>query len=85
MVTNIKSSAAEALYAPDMASLSTKESVNVATNLYPKYRMEIVWPILIIHAYLNLAGLYGIYLMLTSAKVLTGVWGMYIRCFMCIS
>jgi hypothetical protein len=34
------------------------------------------------HIYLNSAALYGVYLMLTSAKVLTGLWGMCI--WMCV-
>jgi hypothetical protein len=28
------------------------------------------------HIYLNVAALYGAYLILTSAKILTGIWGM---------
>jgi hypothetical protein len=41
-----------------------------------KYRREIVWPNVAMHIYLNVAALYGAYLMLTSAKILTGIWGM---------
>jgi hypothetical protein len=60
--------------------LSPNELRNDATKPPLKYRREIVWPNVVVHVYLNLAGLYGAYLMLTSAKVLTGIWGMYIRC-----
>jgi hypothetical protein len=28
------------------------------------------------HFYLNVAALYGAYLMFSSAKILTGIWGM---------
>jgi hypothetical protein len=37
-----------------------------------------VWPNVVMHAYLNLAALYGAYLMFTSAKVLTAMWGRYV-------
>jgi stearoyl-CoA desaturase (delta-9 desaturase) len=60
--------------------LASNELRNDATKPCLKYRREIVWPNVVLHAYLNLAALYGAYLMLTSAKVLTGIWGRYVRC-----
>jgi stearoyl-CoA desaturase (delta-9 desaturase) len=42
-----------------------------------KYKREIVWRNVILFAYLHLAAVYGAYLMLVSAKILTSVWGVY--------
>jgi hypothetical protein len=63
----------------DTTLLPSNELRNDATKPYLKYRREIVWPNVVMHAYFNLAALYGAYLMLTSAKVLTGIWGRYVR------
>jgi hypothetical protein len=81
MVRNLKTSPTEVPWAPDTALLSSYELRKGTAKAPLKYRREIVWPLVIAHGYLNLAALYGVYLMLTSAKVLTGVWGMYMRSF----
>lgn len=39
-----------------------------------KYRRQIVWRNVILFVYLHVAALYGAYLMLTSAKILTTIW-----------
>jgi hypothetical protein len=76
MVPNIKPLATEVSCGPDTALVSSKEPTDVTAKPPLEYRRQIVWSVLIVHAYMNLAALYGVYLMLTSAKILTGVWGM---------
>jgi stearoyl-CoA desaturase (delta-9 desaturase) len=46
-----------------------------------KYNRQIVWRNVILFAYLHLAAVYGAYLMLTSSKILTTVWGVYFNKF----
>jgi stearoyl-CoA desaturase (delta-9 desaturase) len=79
MAPNVTTSLAEVSRTPDTALLSSNDLRKDATKPCLKYRREIVWPNVVVHAYLNLAALYGAYLMLTSAKVLTGIWGRYVR------
>jgi stearoyl-CoA desaturase (delta-9 desaturase) len=43
----------------------------------PKYRVQIVWRNVILFAYLHLAAVYGAYLMASSAKIITSIWGVY--------
>lgn len=52
---------------PSETSMQPKEK--------PKYKLEIVWRNVIIFGYLHLASLYGLYLALTSAKLLTTLFG----------
>jgi stearoyl-CoA desaturase (delta-9 desaturase) len=42
-----------------------------------KYRRQIVWRNVILFVYLHVAAVYGAYLMLTSAKIITTVFGVY--------
>jgi hypothetical protein len=55
---------------------SASEISDAVKKLALEYRREIVWPNVVIHTYLNVAALYGVYLMLTSAKILTFSCGM---------
>ena len=83
MALNVTSSATEALCTPETTLHSSSEiRAGVGTPAL-KYRREIIWPNVIMHIYLNVAALYGTYLMLTSAKILTGIWGMF--CMYCIA
>lgn len=41
-------------------------------------KLELVWRNIILFAYLHLVGLYGIYLMFTSAKLYTSIFGEYL-------
>jgi stearoyl-CoA desaturase (delta-9 desaturase) len=77
MAPNVTSSPTEVLCTPETTLHSSSEirAAGVKKSAL-KYRREIVWPNVVMHIYLNLAALYGIYLMLTSAKILTGIWGM---------
>jgi stearoyl-CoA desaturase (delta-9 desaturase) len=77
MAPNLTASPAEVPRGHDTKVPTSNGPRSDVTELYPKYRREIVWPNVVMHAYFNLAALYGAYLMLTSAKVLTGVWGTY--------
>jgi hypothetical protein len=79
MAPNVTTSPTEVPCTSDTPLLSSNELKNGATKPCLKYRRKIVWPNVVMHAYLNLAALYGAYLMLTSAKVLTGIWGRYVR------
>jgi hypothetical protein len=78
MVPNI-TSPVEVTCSSDTALLSSRSSSKNAYKNFLKFKTEIAWRSVLLHSYLNLAGLYGLYLMLTSAKLLTGVWGMYVR------
>jgi stearoyl-CoA desaturase (delta-9 desaturase) len=78
MAPNITSSPTEVECTAGTEPLSSKEVKNDVSELSLKYRREIVWPNVVMHAYLNLAAVYGVYLMLTSAKILTGFWGMHV-------
>lgn len=40
-----------------------------------KYVRKIVWKNVIIFSYINLAALYGILLIITSARIYTTIWG----------
>jgi len=42
-----------------------------------KYRRQIVWRNVMLFIYLHMAAVYGAYLMLTSAKIITTVFGVY--------
>lgn len=43
------------------------------------YKVQIVWRNVILFVYLHAAALYGAYLMFTSAKILTSIWGEFSR------
>jgi hypothetical protein len=76
MAPNVTSSSTEVLCTPETTLHSSSEISAGVEKSALKYRREIVWRLVVIHIYLNLSALYGIYLMLTSAKILTGIWGM---------
>ena len=78
MAPNVTSSATEVLCTPETTLRSSSEIRAEVEKPALKYRREIVWPNVVMHIYLNVAALYGTYLMLTSAKLLTGIWGMCI-------
>jgi stearoyl-CoA desaturase (delta-9 desaturase) len=77
MAPNVTSSPNDITRTAETTPLPTNE-ISTAAEPSLKYRREIVWPNVVVHAYLNMAALYGVYLMFTSAKILTGVWGMYL-------
>ncbi|XP_071440119.1 acyl-CoA Delta-9 desaturase-like [Hetaerina americana] len=58
------------LFEDDLAATETKES----TPINFEFKAKIVWRNVILFAYLHLAALYGLFLMLTSAKLLTVIW-----------
>ena len=76
MAPNVTSSPTEDLCTPETTLHSSSEIRAGVEKPALKYRREIVWPNVVMHIYLNVAALYGAYLMLTSAKILTGIWGM---------
>lgn len=46
-------------------------------HLEPENRKpQLVWRNIILFGYLHLAALYGVYLMFTSARIYTSLWGM---------
>jgi stearoyl-CoA desaturase (delta-9 desaturase) len=76
MAPNVTSSPTDVLCTPEATLHSSNEIRAGVEKPTLKYRREIVWSNVFLHMYLNLAALYGAYLMLTSAKMLTGLWGM---------
>ena len=77
MVPNVTSSSTEVSCTPKSTLHSSSEIRDAVKKLPLKYRREIVWPNVVTHTYFNVAALYGAYLMLTSAKILIGICGMY--------
>lgn len=53
------------------------EGETVENNKYQPYRYQrkIVWRNVALFAYLHIAALYGAYLMFSSAKIATSIWG----------
>lgn len=76
MAPNVTRSPTEVLCTPEHTLHSSSEIRAGVEKPALKYRREIVWSNVVMHIYLNVAALYGAYLMLTSAKILTGIWGM---------
>jgi hypothetical protein len=76
MAQNVTSSPTEVLCTRENTLHSSNEKCDGVEKPALKYRTEIVWPLLFMHIYLNVMAFYGVYLMLTSAKILTGIWGM---------
>jgi hypothetical protein len=80
MAPNVTSAADEVPCTTDTRQLSRNETKSTVSVEPPqKYRTKIVWPNVVMHVYINLVALHGLYLMFTSAKVLTAAWGMYLR------
>nr|BBF94998.1 acyl-CoA Delta(11) desaturase [Orthetrum albistylum] len=76
MAINVNSSPTGVLFEEDLVDVKNggvKQTKKVESNP-PKYKREIVWRNVILFGYLHIAAVYGFYLMLTSAKVLTIVW-----------
>lgn len=40
-------------------------------------KLQLVWRNIILFGYVHAAGLYGLYLLLTSARIYTGIFGMF--------
>jgi hypothetical protein len=76
MTPNVTSSRTEVLYTPETTRHSSSEIRDGVEKPALKYRREIVWPNVVLHLYINVAALYGAYLIFSSAKILTTVWGM---------
>lgn len=78
MPPNITSSPTGVLFEDDILTV-TVPSVESKNDAEPreKYRRKIVWRNVILFAYLHLAAVYGAYLMLTSAKIITAIFGVY--------
>ena len=60
---------------PEFMSSSSDNDKVKPKHLFQKY--HIVWRNVILFAYLHLAAFYGVYLMFTSAKILTSLFGMF--------
>lgn len=68
--------------APTGVLLETDEEVMLADVpnekvASEKYQLRLVWRNIAVFVYLHAIALYGIYLMLTSAKILTSLWGKF--------
>jgi hypothetical protein len=63
---------------PSVSRTDTVEKQRIVTNATREYKLQIVWRNVILFAYLHLAALYGAYLLVTSAKWPTVIWG---KCF----
>jgi stearoyl-CoA desaturase (delta-9 desaturase) len=79
MAPNITSSPTGVLFEDDIVKTVAVPYVEPKNDAKPteKYRRQIVWRNVILFVYLHLAAVYGAYLMLTSAKIITTIWGMY--------
>jgi stearoyl-CoA desaturase (delta-9 desaturase) len=79
MAPNITSSPTGVAFENDIETVAVPsvELKNDNAKTPEKYRRQIVWRNVILFAYLHLASVYGAYLMLTSAKILTSIFGMY--------
>jgi stearoyl-CoA desaturase (delta-9 desaturase) len=79
MAPNMTGSPTEVLFEDDIEPVTVPavELKNNHVKPQEKYKRQIVWRNVILFAYLHLAAVYGAYLMLVSAKILTTVWGMY--------
>ncbi|KDR08705.1 Acyl-CoA Delta(11) desaturase [Zootermopsis nevadensis] len=76
MAPNITSSPTGVLFEDDIVETVAVPSIESKNDAKPpeKYRRQIVWRNVILFAYLHLAAVYGAYLMLTSAKIITSIW-----------
>jgi hypothetical protein len=80
MAPNITSSPTGVLFEDDTVetvAVSSVEPKNHDSKPPQKYSRQIVWRNVILFVYLHLAAVYGAYLMLTSAKIITTVFGVY--------
>jgi stearoyl-CoA desaturase (delta-9 desaturase) len=79
MAPNMTGSPTEVLFENDIEPVTVPPVELKNDNAKPreKYKRQIVWRNVILFAYLHLAAVYGAYLMLVSAKILTSVWGLY--------
>jgi hypothetical protein len=80
MAPNITGSPTGVLFEDDnveTVDVPTIEPKNHDSKPSQKYRRQIVWRNVILFVYLHMAALYGAYLMFTSAKIITTVWGVY--------
>lgn len=46
-------------------------------------KIKLVWRNILIFGYVHLAAVYGAYLMITSARIYTGIFGKYYECIDC--
>lgn len=60
---------------PSVSRTDPIEKQKVVTAPTREYRLQIVWRNVILFVYLHLAALYGAYLLVTSAKWPTVIWG----------
>jgi stearoyl-CoA desaturase (delta-9 desaturase) len=80
MAPNITGSPTGVLFEDDIVETVAVPSVepkNDDSKPPQKYRRQIVWRNVILFIYLHVAAVYGAYLMLTSSKIITTVWGVY--------
>jgi stearoyl-CoA desaturase (delta-9 desaturase) len=79
MAPNITGSPTGVLFENDIETVAVLSDESKIDGAKPteKYRRQIVWRNVILFIYLHLAAVYGAYLMLASAKILTAVWGVY--------
>jgi len=86
MAPNITGSPTGVLFEDDTVETVTVPSVepkNHDSKPPEKYRRQIVWRNVMLFVYLHVAAVYGAYLMLTSAKIITTVWGVYCSILLC--
>lgn len=68
--------------APNIKEMNdvTEENLNTTSKKNEESEsteVKLVWRNIILFVYLHIAALYGFYLMLTSAKIKTALWGEY--------
>jgi stearoyl-CoA desaturase (delta-9 desaturase) len=61
----------------ETVAVPSVEPKNYDSKPPQKYKRQIVWRNIILFVYLHVAAVYGAYLMLTSAKIITTLFGVY--------
>lgn len=80
MAPNVTSSPSGVLYEEDLIAAENSPSTETKGDVKPKpkFKKQIVWPNVIMHLLLHIGAVYGAYLTLTSAKLLTGIWAFFL-------
>ncbi|KAF5302715.1 hypothetical protein FQR65_LT08457 [Abscondita terminalis] len=63
------------LHETDEEITTTVQHISQETKKPDEYKLRLVWRNIFLFAYLHALALYGFYLMFTSAKILTSLWG----------
>jgi stearoyl-CoA desaturase (delta-9 desaturase) len=80
MAPNITSAPTGVLFEEEtLDNLPRHQLVNEEAKEKVEYKLQIVWKNVFIFIFLHLGALYGIYLIFTSAKIATTIFGNYVH------